>query len=57
MQPKWFEIKDIPFSEMKEDARIWFDHMLKGNFFKGCFHYENDKLTNYKIEELKEHEI
>lgn len=56
MQPKWFEIKEIPFNEMKEDASIWFDHMLKGKFFKGYFHYENDKIVKHKIDELTEFE-
>ncbi|XP_043466624.1 7,8-dihydro-8-oxoguanine triphosphatase-like [Leptopilina heterotoma] len=52
MQPKWFGIKEIPFGEMKEDARFWFDHMLKGKFFKGYFRYENDRVIDHNIDEL-----
>lgn len=55
MLPKWYNTGEIPFSEMKVDAHIWFPHMLKGNLFKGYFLYQGeDTLIDHKIELLTE---
>ena len=55
MRPEWFDIKDIPFSEMKVDAPIWFPQMLQGKFFKGYFLYQGENtIIDYKLEELEE---
>lgn len=53
MQPKWFNINDIPYDDMWPDDKIWFPYMLKGKLFFGHFHFQGyDKILKYKLEEL-----
>lgn len=40
MLPKWFRITDIPFSQMWSDDEYWFPYLLKGEAFKGSFHFD-----------------
>lgn len=47
MNPKWFDLDNIPFDNMFEDDIIWLPEALKGNKFKGCFFFNKDmKITS-----------
>jgi len=40
MAPKWYDEKDIPFSEMWPDDQFWFPYMLTGKKFEAFFKFE-----------------
>ncbi|CAD0199084.1 unnamed protein product [Chrysodeixis includens] len=52
MTPKWFNIKELPFSNMWPDDELWFPYMLEGKKFVGKFHYKGfDTILHHTIEE------
>ncbi|KAK9309250.1 hypothetical protein QLX08_001001 [Tetragonisca angustula] len=55
MQPKWYDLKDIPFKQMWPDDEYWFPYMLRGELFKGYFLYRGqDLILKYNIETMEE---
>ncbi|XP_076456795.1 oxidized purine nucleoside triphosphate hydrolase-like [Babylonia areolata] len=53
MKPQWFDIKDIPFSQMWSDDVYWFPLMLKGSKFKGHFYFKGlHEILRYKLDEV-----
>ncbi|XP_017755522.1 PREDICTED: 7,8-dihydro-8-oxoguanine triphosphatase-like [Eufriesea mexicana] len=55
MQPKWYNLKDIPFKQMWPDDEYWFPYMLRGELFKGYFLYQGqDLILKYNIETMEE---
>ncbi|KAF3419974.1 hypothetical protein E2986_03931 [Frieseomelitta varia] len=55
MQPKWYNLKDIPFKQMWPDDEYWFPYMLRGELFKGYFLYRGqDLILKYNIETMEE---
>ncbi|KOX77507.1 7,8-dihydro-8-oxoguanine triphosphatase [Melipona quadrifasciata] len=55
MQPKWYNLKDIPFKQMWPDDEYWFPYMLRGQLFKGYFLYRGqDLILKYNIETMEE---
>ncbi|KAL8619237.1 hypothetical protein ACOMHN_050018 [Nucella lapillus] len=53
MRPQWFDIKDIPFSQMWSDDKHWFPLMLKGSKFKGYFYFKGlHDILRYKLDEV-----
>ena len=54
MNPKWFNIKDIPFSEMWSDDILWLPQVIEGNLLKGEFVFnEGDIIKDHKTEIVK----
>lgn len=54
MSPKWFYADEIPFSEMWSDDVYWFPYFMRGKKFRGRYTFdENDKVVDYKLEEVK----
>ena len=54
MNPKWFNIKEIPFSEMWPDDILWLPQVIGGNLLKGEFIFnEGDVIKDYKVEIVK----
>ncbi|XP_043263371.1 7,8-dihydro-8-oxoguanine triphosphatase-like [Colletes gigas] len=54
MQPKWYNLKDVPFKQMWPDDEYWFPYMLRGELFRGYFLYRGQDLIlthNIKIME------
>ena len=47
--PLWCPIDDVPFDEMWADDRLWFPHLLNGEFFRGRFLFEGDALLGHEI--------
>lgn len=50
MNPKWFSVDQIPYSEMWPDDIFWVPEVLKGNLVKGSFEFgEKDIILNKEI--------
>lgn len=45
MKPQWFDIKEIPYSQMWQDDKYWLPLFLDGKKFKGKFIFDdNDNI-------------
>ena len=54
MNPKWFNIKDIPYDKMLPDDKHWLPLVLEGKRIKAYFDFDEDwNLISKKIEELQ----
>lgn len=50
MKPEWFEISEIPYTQMWEDDIIWLPRMLSGEKVEYSFYFWNDgKIKDYKL--------
>lgn len=50
MRPQWFNIKNIPLSEMWEADTHWMPQVLEGKTLRGYFNYTSDqKLHKFKV--------
>jgi 8-oxo-dGTP diphosphatase/2-hydroxy-dATP diphosphatase len=55
MKPQWFDILDIPFSEMWPDDLYWLPLFLKNKNFKGKFIFEDtNKIISHDLEILND---
>lgn len=53
MKPAWFDVKDIPFTQMWSDDVLWFPLMLKGSKFKGYFLFKGlHEILKYTLDEV-----
>jgi len=53
MNPRWFNLDEIPFDSMWADDPYWFPLFLNGKKFKGKFIFaDNDKILAQKIDVL-----
>ena len=53
MRPEWFNITDIPYSEMWDDDQFWLPMVLAGQLVYGAFVFdENDKMTSHSIQAI-----
>lgn len=51
MNPKWFSIQDIPFSDMWPDDIYWLPHVIEGNLVQGNFIFkEGDVIHKQQVE-------
>ncbi len=54
MKPEWYDINNIPFSDMWPDDILWFPSMLKGQKFYGYFTFEGmDNITDYTLKNIE----
>lgn len=55
MDPKWFNIDEIPFDNMWPDDKYWMPYLLKETPFKGHFKFAGDSTTivEHNIEETE----
>ncbi len=55
MRPQWFEINEIPLTEMWADDKYWMPLFLKDKKFKGTFLFgEEDVILENVLEEIDE---
>jgi 8-oxo-dGTP pyrophosphatase MutT (NUDIX family) len=55
MNPKWFSVKEIPYSEMWPDDIYWLPQVLSGNLIKASFQFdEKDIILNKEINVVNE---
>jgi 8-oxo-dGTP diphosphatase len=45
MVPHWFDVKDIPYDQMWDDARYWLPKTLSEEQFKAYFEFRADNQT------------
>jgi 8-oxo-dGTP diphosphatase len=48
--PIWHEVDKLPFDEMWEDDELWLKGALAGDFFRGYFVFEGDKMISHKVD-------
>ena len=48
--PVWFPIDDLPFDKMWDDDRLWLTQILNGQFVRGRFTFEAEKLLDYSVQ-------
>tara|TARA_Y100001970_G_scaffold193333_1_gene234959 strand:+ start:264 stop:758 length:495 start_codon:yes stop_codon:yes gene_type:complete len=48
--PIWFPIDDLPFDKMWDDDRLWLTQILNGQFVRGRFTFEAEKLLDYSVQ-------
>ncbi|KAI7803654.1 oxidized purine nucleoside triphosphate hydrolase [Triplophysa rosa] len=54
MRPQWFDIDQIPFSQMWADDVLWFPLMLQKQKFLGYFKFQgHDVIVEHKLEEVE----
>lgn len=63
MKPTWFSFDNIPYNEMWDDDRYWFELALRGKKFTASFSFENNddingtkanKVTSYCLKIIDE---
>ncbi len=53
MDPKWFDIKEIPYDKMFPDDTYWLPLILDGKKIKGYFEFDEDwNIISKSIEEI-----
>ena len=51
MQPKWFNLKSIPYHQMWPDNSYWYPHMLRDEPFKIHVLYRGiDNIVKHRLE-------
>ena len=55
MMPKWFDLNEIPWSEMWKGDDQWLPYVIENKKFSGEIHFveEGQKLVSFKIDNLK----
>jgi len=55
MLPQWFEVSQIPFSEMWADDEFWFEDMLNGSLFEATCNFcqKSEKIANFLKNNLR----
>jgi len=48
--PIWYEVDRLPFDEMWEDDELWLGGALAGDFFRGYFVFEGEKMVSHKVD-------
>ncbi len=53
MKPKWYSLKEIPYSEMWSDDKHWLPLLLKGLRFCGYFKFEGQTtITDFVLSQI-----
>ena len=54
MAPEWFNVDDIPYSEMWQDDAHWLPRVLAGEHIRATFIFgaDNETLTDWEIERV-----
>ncbi len=49
--PRWFPLRDIPYTEMWEDGRYWLPLLLAGKRFGGTFKFDpsRERLVSHRL--------
>ncbi len=54
MNPKWFHHEELPYEEMWPDDKYWMPLFLEGKKFIGEFHFSDEGITHYELNEVEE---
>jgi 8-oxo-dGTP diphosphatase len=47
--PYWMKPEEIPYHDMWADDIFWLPGMLEGKFFKGYFHFDEDRMLSHHL--------
>jgi 8-oxo-dGTP diphosphatase len=47
--PLWYDIADVPYTEMWADDRVWLPAVLEDSGVDGRFTFDGDKLLEYDV--------
>jgi 8-oxo-dGTP diphosphatase/2-hydroxy-dATP diphosphatase len=54
MRPQWFEVAELPRSEMWQSDLYWWPYFLDGKKFKGVFRFDEiDAVVEHEIKEIE----
>ncbi|XP_020830913.1 oxidized purine nucleoside triphosphate hydrolase [Phascolarctos cinereus] len=54
MRPQWFQLEQVPFSDMWPDDSYWFPLMLQKKKFHGYFKFQGqDTILDYTLNEVE----
>ncbi|XP_071539058.1 oxidized purine nucleoside triphosphate hydrolase-like [Panulirus ornatus] len=54
MRPQWFNLENIPYSQMWPDDILWYPIFLRGGKFRGTFHFQgHDTILSQNLEEVE----
>ncbi|EOB00915.1 7,8-dihydro-8-oxoguanine triphosphatase, partial [Anas platyrhynchos] len=55
MRPQWFQLDEVPFSQMWPDDIYWFPLLLQKKKFRGYFKFQGqDTILEHTLEEVEE---
>lgn len=55
MRPQWFQLDEVPFSQMWPDDIHWFPLLLQKKKFRGYFKFQGqDTILEHTLEEVEE---
>lgn len=58
MIPQWFDRDNLPYDQMLEDDKLWYEYFLQGKKFIGDVKFDpNMKMLSNKFEEVEDKEI
>lgn len=49
MRPKWFDITEIPYSDMWPDDTVWMPHLLANELFAGTVRVNENQLISHDV--------
>ena len=53
MKPLWFDITEIPYSDMWPDDKLWLPLLLAGKNLQAKFHFkDNDVMLSHAIQQI-----
>jgi len=47
--PFWCSVDAIPYDQMWEDDREWFPYLLNGQYFRGFYRFEGDRMKEANL--------
>ncbi|NXJ89074.1 8ODP triphosphatase, partial [Corythaixoides concolor] len=55
MRPQWFQLDEVPFSQMWADDVYWFPLLLQKKLFRGYFKFQGqDTILEHTLKEVEE---
>lgn len=56
-EPLWFAEDAVPFDEMWQDDRLWFDFLLADQAFRGRFFFDGDAMGDFDLERCTDDDL
>ncbi len=56
MEPRWFEISEIPYDDMWSDDKYWLPLLLEGKMFRGSFVFDTPS-DEHHVAQIVDHKL
>ena len=56
-KPLWFSEAEVPFDEMWQDDRLWFDFLFAEQAFRGRFFFDGDAMGDFDLERCSDEDL